>query len=64
MFPKNICLIIGILKKAKGRGLTSVVQNYFDKALYCRLILCQVQNADLVAVSLVCLKDPKNLLKK
>ena len=61
MFPKNICLMI-ILKKAKGRGWTSVVKNYFDKALYCRLILCQVQNTNLFAVSLAFLKDLKNLL--
>merc|ERR1712141_346212 len=30
----------------------------------CRLVLCQVQNADLIAVSLACPKDPKNLLRE
>merc|ERR1712141_461337 len=30
----------------------------------CRLVLCQVQNADLIAVSLACSKDPKNLLSE
>ena len=30
----------------------------------CRLVLCQVQNADLIAVSLACPKDPKNLLSE
>ena len=30
----------------------------------CRLVVCQVQNADLIAVSLACPKDPKNLLSE
>ena len=27
----------------------------------CSLVVCQVQNADLIAVNLACSKDPKNL---
>ena len=43
----------------RGRGLTSVV--YFILTNGCRLVLCQVQNVDLIAVSLACPKDLKSL---
>ena len=42
-----------------GGGLTSVV--YFILTNGCRLVLCQVQNVDLIAVSLACPKDLKSL---
>ena len=41
-----------------GRGLTSVVQNYFDKEVQTDII--SNPNADLIAVSLACPTDPKS----
>ena len=48
MYPK-IFLINGFLKKL-GEGLTSVVQNYFDKVVWTGIM--SSPNADMIAVSL------------
>ena len=54
--------------KEKLNGFLSKKQGVESKIILtkgCRLIVwCQVQNADLIAVSLACPKDPKNLLEK
>ena len=54
MYPKKNSMGL-----ERGRGLTSVV--YFILTNGCRLVLCQVQNVDLIAVSLACPKDLKSL---
>ena len=41
-------------------GLTSVVQNFFDLGEYVDSSMSN-SNADLIAVSLACRKDPKSL---
>ena len=56
MYPK-LFLINGFLKKLGG-GLTSVVQNYFDKVVWTGIM--SSPNADMIAVSLACPKDPKS----
>ena len=45
-------------QKARGRGLTSVVQNYFDKGVWTSSM--PSTNADFIAVSFACSKDPKS----
>ena len=44
-----------------GGGLTSVVQYYFDIGVWTRSM--SGTNADLIAVSLPCTKDPKSLYR-
>ena len=48
---------MGYLKKTRGGGLTSMVQNYFDKGVQTSIM--SSPNADMIAVSLACPKDPK-----
>ena len=57
MYPK-IFFYEWVLKKKMGGGLTSVVQNYFDKGVQTRIM--SSPNADMIAVSLACPKDPKS----
>ena len=45
----------------RGGGLTLVIQIYFDKG--CRLVFMSSPNADMIAVSLACPKDPKSPYK-
>ena len=45
-------------EKTMGRGLTSVVQIILTKE--CRLVNMSSPNADIIAVSLSCPKNPKN----
>ena len=53
-------IIIGF-PKARGGGLTSEVQIYFDtRGVDCFIL---IQNADLIAVSLACPKDAKSPYK-
>ena len=51
--------LYGFFEKTRGGGLTSVVQNYFHKGVWTRIML--TSNADFIAVSLACPKDPKSL---
>ena len=46
---------MGYLKKTRGGGLTSLVQNYFDKGV--QISIMSSPNADMIAVSLTCPKD-------
>ena len=52
MHPKVILEINELFNKTRGGGLTSVVQNYFDK------VLCE-GHTDMTAISIACPKDLK-----
>ena len=52
----------GFFKKSKGWRLDFRGPNLFDKGV--KTVIMSNSNADLIAVSLACLKDPKNLLLK
>ena len=49
-----------VLEKISGGGLVSVVQNYFDKGVMIRNMLCPRPKANLIAASP---KDPKTLIE-
>ena len=48
-----------VFEKISGGGLVSVVQNYFDKGVMIRIILCPRPKANLIAASP---KDLKTLI--
>ena len=55
---KKDLIFMGFFLKTRGGGLTSVVQNYFDKGVQTSIM--SSPNADMIAVSLACPKDPKS----
>ena len=61
MYKKKDLIFMGFFEKTRGGGLTFVVQIYFDKG--CRLVFMSSPNADMIAVSLACPKDPKSPYK-